>query len=241
MLDVAAVDGAELLAAASTDWGRPVPGCPGWDAADLVRHVGDLLFWMGAIVSAGQRVSRRSLEPPPSNASELEDWYRERLERTLRILRNPAPDAETWTFSTLGDRQVSWWHRRLAAEIAIHRWDAQRAAEHDPNRALPPLNGTVAAAGITEYMTDFLPGLLDQDTVTGIAGTLHLHATDGPSEWWVDLDAREAAVPEHRKGDTAVRGTRSDLLLWLTNRETAAPLEVLGDGAVVTRWSQLQL
>ena len=70
----------------------------------------------------------------------------------------------------------------------------------------PPLDGNVAAAGIEEFLTEFLPGLLAQPGVEGLTGSVHLHATDGGSQWWVCLDAKERAVaaPGDRKADTAI-------------------------------------
>jgi hypothetical protein len=73
-----------------------------------------------------------------------------------------------------------------------------------------------------------------------LGGTLHLHATDGPTEWWTDLDAPAPAVPGHLKADTAVRGTRSDLLLWLNNRGAADRLDVFGPREIVDHWTQLE-
>ena len=59
-------DARSLLAAAQDDWARTVPHCPGWDTADLVRHMGGILLWMAAVVASGERVSRRSLDPAPA-------------------------------------------------------------------------------------------------------------------------------------------------------------------------------
>jgi hypothetical protein len=42
---VTAADGRHLLAAAETGWLRPVPHCAGWNAADLVGHIGATLAW----------------------------------------------------------------------------------------------------------------------------------------------------------------------------------------------------
>ena len=115
-----------------------------------------------------------------------------------------------------------------------------------PGSAAPrparPLDAAVAAAGIEEFLAEFLLGLLAQPGVGGLTGTLHLHATDGPSQWRVDLDARAeaAAVPGHARADTAVRGTQSDLLLWLTNRGPVAGIEVFGRQDVAARWAQLR-
>jgi hypothetical protein len=130
----------------------------------------------------------------------------------------------------------------------------------------PPgaLDGEVAQAGIEEFMIEFLPGLLakarpdgqdgaggrdahgdqgDQENgggIAGISGTFHLHATDGPAEWWIDLDAGGPAVQQHARADTAVRGTRSDLLLWLTHRGPLESLELLGDETIIEHWKQFQ-
>ena len=240
LLTLAAADGQDLLAAAQADWSRQVPNCPGWTAADLVGHMGAILGWMAKIVTTGEAVPRRDRETPPADPGILAAWYAVHLDRTLGILEAAVPESPTWTFSARADHRVSWWRRRLAVELAIHRWDAQHAAGSGP--APPPLDGTVAAAGIEEFVTEFLPGLLARPGLDGLAGSVHLHATDGASEWWVNLDDRQSAVAiaGHRKADTAIRATRSDLLLWLTNREGPAVLEIAGSPEVAARWVQLR-
>jgi uncharacterized protein (TIGR03083 family) len=242
LLTTTAADGRDLLTAAEADWSRPIPHCPDWDAAELVGHMGGILAWMAQIVTTGERVSRRDRESAPADCGELADWYSAHLDRTLHILTSTDPESPTWTFSSRGDLRVGWWRRRLAVELAIHRWDAQHATGIDGGPQPRPLEGNIAAAGIEEFLTEFLPGLLADDGVEGLAGTLHLHATDGPSEWCIDLDTRAGAVAVagHAKADTAIRGTRSDLLLWLTNREPSGTLEVLGRGDVAGQWAQLR-
>jgi hypothetical protein len=42
-LDVAHRDGRVLVEAAAADWRRPVPQCPNWDGAGLIRHTGAVL------------------------------------------------------------------------------------------------------------------------------------------------------------------------------------------------------
>ena len=240
LLTVAAADGRDLLAAARADWSRPVPDCPAWSAADLVGHMGAILGWMARIVTTGEAVPRSDRETPPADHGILTGWYTAHLDRTLSILAAAAPDSVVWTFSSRGDHRVSWWRRRLAVELAIHRWDAQHAT--DPPEAPPPLDGSVAAAGIEEFVTEFLPGLLARPGLDGLTGSLHLHATDGVSEWWISLDDKDGAVAVagHRKADTAIRATRSDLLLWLTNRQHPSVLEISGPPELAARWTQLR-
>jgi uncharacterized protein (TIGR03083 family) len=241
LMTVAAGDGRDLLTVAQSDWSLPVPSCPGWDASDVVGHTGAILGWIARIVSSGQAVPRSEREAPPADRDVLAAWFSAHLERTVHILVTTPPESAAWTFSSRGDRRVGWWRRRIAVELAIHRWDVQAAASADGPASVPPLDGEVAAAGVAEYLTEFLPGLLAQPDVRGLSGTLHLHSIDGGSEWWVDLDAKgaAAAVQGHCNAGTAIRATRSDQLLWLTNRKPADALEVLGRADVAARWTRL--
>jgi hypothetical protein len=247
-------DARALLVAAQTRWDRPVPHCPEWDAAGLVSHVGTVLAWQAAIVTTGERVNLRTLEPaPPENPESLPAWYLAALERVLQVLGSADPEATTWTFSSVGDRRASWWRRRLAVEVATHRWDAEHAVADDDQGGAGPqsIDGEVASAGIGEFAAEFLPRLMAQEDLEGITGTLHLAALDGPGEWRIDLDNGRRTTSEPAdagagagaeagtEADTTIRGTRSDLLLWLQNRGQLDTLEVSGDRSILDRWGQL--
>jgi hypothetical protein len=82
-LTITTADGRDLLTAAETDWLRPVLHCPGWDAADLVGHMGAILGWIARIVATGERVARRDRETPPAEHAALASWYSAHLSRTL--------------------------------------------------------------------------------------------------------------------------------------------------------------
>jgi predicted lipid carrier protein YhbT len=69
---------------------------------------------------------------------------------------------------------------------------------------------------------------------------LHFHSTDGDGEWLARLGAEGLVVTrEHAKGDVAVRGVASDLLLFLYGRVGTERLEVFGDAALLARWREL--
>jgi uncharacterized protein (TIGR03083 family) len=240
LLLASADDARALLGAAETGWDRPVPHCPEWNAAGLVRHTGSILQWVAAVLTSRERVSRRTLHPAPEDLGDLRPWYLGNLQRTLEVLGSLDPQSQTWTFSSSGDRRVAWWARRLAVEVAIHRWDGEHAVATDGG--LPPrsLDGELAAAGVQEFVAEFLPGLLADEAVSGLGGTLHLQATDEAAHWWVDLDHGGTSVREHPKADTAIGGTRSDLLLWLTNRCPPQRLDVSGRRGILERWTQLR-
>lgn len=239
-IDLRAVTGADardLLTAARTDWTRPIPHCPEWDAAHLVGHLGGIFAWMTRIVSTGRPVARQDRETPPGSPEALPSWYLGHLDDVLDILTDTPPDAPTWTFTTRGETQVGWWRRRLAVETAIHRWDVEHAA-NGPQR---PLDDDVAAAGIDEFLTEFLPGLLANAEPRDLAGVLYLQSTNERRRWSIDLDARGDAqtMPGPAAADTVLRATTSDLLLWLTNREPHRPIEVPGRTDVLSGWRRL--
>jgi uncharacterized protein (TIGR03083 family) len=252
LLHVADREGRALLASAETTWEQPIPHCPDWDAAELVRHTGTIFGWMAAVVASGERVGFGTLDPPPQDPGDLPPWYTANLRRVLDVLGSTDPASHTWTFSSSGDRRAGWWYRRLAVEISIHRWDVEHAMAGRGGRLPAALDGQVAEAGIEEFMIEFLPGLLakerpdDEDSAAGggslgsIGGTFHLHSEDGSVEWWVDLDTAAQARRQHAKADTAIRGTRSDLLLWLTNRGPLESVELFGSEEVVERWKQFR-
>ena len=62
-------------------------------------------------------------------------------------------------------------------------------------------------------MTEFLPGLLAQPGVEGLTGSVRLHATDGASQWWVNLSDKDraVAVPTRGGGWSGMRAPRSVL------------------------------
>ena len=63
-----------------------------------------------------------------------------------------------------------------------------------------------------------------------LPGTVHLHCTDVDGEWFVHPDGR--VEPIHAKGDVALRGAASDLLLALYSRVALDDIDVIGDRAV---------
>jgi uncharacterized protein (TIGR03083 family) len=243
-LDLATVraDGLALLSATESDWSRPIPHCPGWNAGDLVGHMGAVLAWMSNILATGERVARGDRETPPADRAVLADWYTGRLERILEVLHFTPSDTLVWTFSSRADRSAGWWRRRLAVELAIHRWDAQHAASLTGRPQPEAVDQRVATAGIEEFLTEFLPGMLSQPEIKDLNGILHLRPTDGLGGWWFDLNVGTASTTPTGGliADTTVKGTQSDLLLWLTNREPSANLQILDHTDLAAAWAQLR-
>jgi uncharacterized protein (TIGR03083 family) len=205
----------------------PVPSCPDWDVEHLLRHIGRVQRWAAASANAGEFVPPHTLPGPPA-PEQLGSWVRESAAGLVTALDRPPSDA-TWTFAP--DGTVGFWQRRQAHEAAVHRVDAELAAG-DP-RAIP---GDLAVDGIDEWLG--LIGHRPNKTLpTGRGETLHFHCTDRDGEWLIRLsDAAPEIERAHAKGDVAVRGPASDLLLVLLRRLDPDRVEVFGDRAVLDRF-----
>lgn len=225
------IDGADLA--------RPVPTCPDWTLRQLVTHVGRAHRWAATIVATRSTEFIPFQQVPdgklPAGQSEQPPWLRAGASGLVDAVR-AAGDATVWTHLGLGP--AGYWARRMAHETAVHRADGQIALGHRPG-----IDAVIAADGIDEWL-GFLasPGFGgERAPLPELDGrVLHVHATDdgldGAGEWLI-RPAPDGITVEagHGKGDVAVRGPASDLLLLLMRRlpPTDPAVEVLGDAALL--------
>ena len=217
---------ADLTASADPD--APVPTCPGWTVAQLLRHTGRGHRWAATIVRTGEFVNPRDV-PGGKPEGDVGEWLRGSAQVVIDAVAEVGADVPVWTF--LGPRPAGWWIPRRLHEATVHRADAAIALgigyELDP---------ALAVDGIDEWL-----GLLAHRRADeGPAGldpgvTLHLHATDTDGEWLIrGGDPVITWERGHAKGDAAVRGRAVDLFLGAMRRTDA--VEVLGDAAVWRTW-----
>ncbi len=214
------------------DLGAAVAGCPGWDVAELIRHTGLIHRWVTTMVSqhAEERLSRRELPEPPERGT-LVEWFRQGAGELCDTLEGAGTDSPVWNWTPHEPRTTAFWYRRMAQETAVHRWDAEAAAGSPP-----PIDPELAVDGIAEMFEVHLPLLAGRGGVD-LGGSLHVHATDADGEWTLRPDGQVPSVETgHAKGDAAVRGPASALLLALWGRGTVDQLEVCGEAAIFTRW-----
>jgi uncharacterized protein (TIGR03083 family) len=215
----------------------PVPGCPDWAVSDLVSHLGGVYSWVWLVMQAGTDKPDKNRDRAPGDRSQLIDWFQGERARAIGALESKEPDQPAWSF--VGPRHVGWWRRRQAMETAIHLYDVEAAAGR-PRAVAPEL----AADGVDEMLTEFLPGWLAHQPVAGLEGTLHLHCTDAEGEWVLDFSGEAVDVRrEHAKADTAVRGPASDLFLWVWNRTPldTPGLEVFGRRETAEAFAEVRL
>ena len=233
-LELLKADGAALAEAARGDTAAPVPGCPGWDVAGLVGHAGVIHRWVAEILRtrAQERPSRRGFGPPDGGPAVL-DWYVAGLDLLTGALEAAGPDAVVWNW-TGPPGPAAFWFRRMAQETAVHRWDAQSATESQAAVARD-----LAVDGIAELLEAFLPLMWASGPAPELGGSVHVHTTDVEGEWTVrPSDGRLEVEPGHGKGDAAIRGEASDVLLALWGRPVFDRVETFGDPAVVEQWRE---
>jgi uncharacterized protein (TIGR03083 family) len=230
----ALIDGADLT--------QPVPSCPDWTLRQLATHVGRAHRWAAETVRtrSAEFIPFRSVPDGrfPDDPAEQPGWLTAGAERVIGEVRQAGPD-QVWAFGVL--RPAGFWARRMTHETVVHRVDAQLATG-----AAPVIEPDIAADGIDEWLTFVtVPDPGREDTrLAGLkpGGSLHVHAGDVPSgqgEWLIRRGPGGIEVHrEHGKGDAAVRGPASGLLLVLTRRLTPeqAGVEILGDPEVLANW-----
>lgn len=220
-----------------------VPTCPEWNFRQLTTHVGRAQRW------AAQIVSTRAAEPPefrqvpdgklPADPAGQAGWLQAGADRLLAALDEAGTD-QVWTH--LGPGPASYWARRMAHETAVHRADAQLAFGQRP-----VIDPDVAADGIDEWLGFITEDDQDDPRARSFADrwqgrALHLHTTDGGEgggEWTVrGLDGWFTVERGHSKGDVALRGTASAVLLVLVRRfpPDDPDVQVLGERAVLDEW-----
>ncbi len=213
----------------------PVPWCGDWTVADVIGHLSGVQRWATSLSDQpGTWIRRRDMQRPPDGPAVLA-WYEAGVDPMLAAFEGT--DLDTTVNTWAGERPRRWWLRRLLHETAVHRWDAQAGGTGRDHAT--PIAADVAVDGIDELFDNFLP--LVGEKLAGAGDTMHLHATDAPGEWQLTFAPEGVHVERaHAKGDVAVRGPASELLLLLWGRRSAAETsaEVFGNPAVLDHWSQ---
>src|SRR5690606_26574040 len=116
----------------------------------------------------------------PDDPAALPDWVRVGAARLVEVGGATPPDAAVWTFPGMG--VASFWFRRQAHEVALHRVDADLAA----GEPAPALDPELARDGLDELF-DVIVAFRLRERLIGSGETVHLHRTDGDGEWLVRL------------------------------------------------------
>ena len=152
------------------------------------------------------------------------------LDELINVLSSIDPVRSCWTWAGIQD--VAWVIRRMAHETAVHAWDAHVSAGNNAE-----IEAALASDGIDEYVHVMLVSNM-RDGEALLSGSVHIHCTDVDGEWLiVPTDTSDVVVTrEHAKGDCAIRGSASQLLLGLWRRTPMSSLEVIGSSDVAAQF-----
>lgn len=231
---------ADAVARAGPD--RPAPTCPEWNVRELAHHTGRVHRWATGVVAQAQDEPWSDPKliipegwPPPAR---LADWLREGLAALTSALGKAPDDLRCWTF--FGDpRPKVFWTRRMAHETAVHRLDAELAADMEPAGFSPQF----AADGTDELLTMFVKRTRGPSAAPFLTAprpvTLHVAAADVEARWTVEFGPEGAAGRrggEAREADCAVSAPAGSLYAFLWNRLSPDGLRVEGDREVLDFW-----
>jgi uncharacterized protein (TIGR03083 family) len=158
------------------------------------------------------------------------------LAALVAVLEQVGPDEPVWNWSAMGPGPARFWHRRVAHEASVHRWDIEQAVGIDNAIETP-----MAADGIDEYV-GIVAFSLALSPRPELKGTIGLVATDTDVAYTMVL-APDNVVSHQglHSPDAVVRATASDLFLWLLTRRQEGNAEVVieGDASVARAWSSI--
>lgn len=215
-----------------------VPGCPGWNLADLVAHLTEVQwFWATIVEHRLVDPPEEDQRPPRAPEDELVSALTEQTAHLVRTLRDADPRTRVWTWAPQ-QQDVAFVARHQVQEAAVHHWDAGSATGHAVVIERP-----LAVDAIEEFLTFSVSS--DDDAADpprpSLAGRFALSCTDGPEAWTV-RDGRAPGMVHFEAGAAPgvpmVAGTASDLLLWLYRRipldTGAVPAELVARFAGLT-------
>lgn len=172
---------------------------------------------------------------PPDDTDAAIVWLDRGAQLVIDAVDRVRSDTRVWTF--LGPRPAGWWIRRRLHEVTVHRADA--ALSLGQAVELPP---ELAADAISEWV-ELMANQKSAQPPLDRGRKVHLHASEeqlGPTGEWTIVHDDDGLwwSHNHEKGDVALRGPVTDLMLAITRRRTAADLgvDVLGDTTVWDRW-----
>jgi uncharacterized protein (TIGR03083 family) len=225
----------------ASDPAAPVPSCPGWTAADLLWHLGEVQFFWGTIVAErlDEPDAADAAKPPrPDDYGELLEFFRASNATLVNALATTPPETAVWTWFD-ADQTAGFVRRRQAHEAVIHRLDAELTAGDATD-----VDAELATDGVAEVLDWMYSGVPSwgTQTVTGPIG--RIATTDTGGNWLVRLGTFSGTSPntgnvytdegtitrvDEGKPTFTVSGAARDLDAWLWNRPTLTDIALDGD------------
>jgi len=207
-----------------------IASCEPWVGADLLWHMIEVHYsWKFIVESHLMNPDDYVPRSKPADKDLLTE-YRAGLDELINVLSSLDPARSCWTWAGIQD--VAWVIRRMAHETAVHAWDARCAAGKTTE-----IDAALASDGIDEFVHVMVMSNM-RDEEGPLSGSVHIHCTDVDGEWLIVPTSTSDVVVtrEHAKGDCAIRGSASALLLGLWRRIPMSSLEVIGSADVAAQF-----
>ena len=208
-------DDAAAEAVLAHGWSAPVPGCPDWRLADLVRHLAEVQHFWAWVVRTRATDPSGYPEPPRHPDDELLGWLAAQHAELETALAGADPGERVWTWAPQQD--VTFVLRRQVQEAVVHTADVEQVLGD-----VRPIPTRVGLDGLDEWLEVMVPAALP-DGPPESAHPVVFHVVDAVAERTLFPGSRPFPI-------AALTGTAGDLLLAVWRR---VPLEVLtvdGDG-----------
>jgi uncharacterized protein (TIGR03083 family) len=207
-----------------------IASCEPWVGADLLWHMIEVHYsWKFIVESHLMNPDDYVPRSKPADKDLLTE-YRAGLNELINVFSSLDPARSCWTWAGIQD--VAWVIRRMAHETAVHAWDA-----HCATGKTTEIDAALASDGIDEFVHVMVMSNM-RDKEGPLSGSVHIHCTDVDGEWLIVPTSTSDVVVtrEHAKGDCAIRGSASALLLGLWRRIPMSSLEVIGSADVAAQF-----
>jgi uncharacterized protein (TIGR03083 family) len=201
-------DSDALADAAAKDLTAPIPSCPDWAMADLVRHIYGVHRSWSRIVGEGLTEPDFTEQPFPPDDN-LVEAFRAHAHEFADVLGATDPDAPCWTWGP--EQNAGFVQRFQVQEAALHRWDAESAVG-TPRPIAPD-----GAADAIELDNAIIPA-----AAPGAQAGFEVITTDTPFSMTISARPDLPVVG-------SLTGTASDLLLVLWKRLPLTAVATTGD------------
>lgn len=230
---------------ADCDPAARVPGCPDWDAGDLLWHLAGVQHFWATIIRtrpAGPAEDNDPERPPTYDG--LLAAFDEHSDALVSELESADPGEEAWSWSA--EQTVGFTFRRQAHEALIHRLDAEQTAGQ-----VTPLDPALATDGVLEVLDVMFGGTPPWGSFTGLPHFVRVDTTDTDESVWVQLGRFTGTDPSDNvsydepdigvvadpgtEPDSVVAGPAGALEAWLWQRGDDADIRVTGSRDVYDR------
>ncbi|QBX56995.1 maleylpyruvate isomerase family mycothiol-dependent enzyme [Nocardioides seonyuensis] len=227
-----------------------VPGCPDWDADDLLWHLTTVQqFWATMVIDRPSGPEDYEEPTRPHLRDDLFSAFDDASGALVAALDGVQPDDEAWTWHPT-DHSVGFILRRQAHEALIHRLDAEQTAGEQTE-----LDAGLAADGVLEVLDVMYGGCPPWGSWEPLPHLLRVDCTDTGDQFWIQLgrfngtdpddgtvhtdeeDLHVVASPgDDTEPEVVVDGPAGALDAWLWHRGTDEEISVAGDREVCDRF-----